>query len=327
MISTEALNFFFENFSPKDIQIPSTNQLNSDPLLHQGEIHLKLNESLFLLRKNESHSLDNIRLNWFVDFLGKAISVNPIKNLNCEFIINISDGCSDGDFSKFCFSQRRGYRNILIPDPHNIATFFKVKDINKFDTSFNEKKDDGIFIGSATGQPAKENFNLRELSAIYNSQSKNCNIKIIPVAGYAEKEMLEKKLKSKNLNIDVFSEYVSMQDQLKHKVIFNIDGHTTSWERPLWIMASNSICINIKPYNVFESWYSNLFDFYQAAPEIDLHVIDLFFNNINLNDSYWSNLKQKQKVLANSVSNLNNQLIYLNNVIKHYNEQFNLKNK
>ena len=325
MINSDSLNFFFKNFRPRNIVVPTIEQLNQDPLLEQGEIHLKLSESLFIVRKNETHSFDSIRMNWFIDFLIKSLSTYPVKNLNCELILNLSDGCGNYDFSKLCFSQKRGYKNILIPDPHNINTFVKIQQLSKIDIPFEDKKDLAIFIGSATGQPIENDLNLRELSAINNTESRTSKIKIIPVSGYAEKDMLEKKLKAKNLNFDIFSDYVSIEEQLKYKIIFTADGHTTSWERPLWIMASNSLCLNIKPHNIFESWYSDLFSFYQAIPDIDLYSIDLFIENSNIFKEGWSSVKQKQKTLANSVSSLHNQMLYMSNVIKYYNEQFNLR--
>ncbi len=325
MINDVPVDFFFNNFLPKQTKIPSIKELHSQELSEEGDIHFKLkNNSISILRVNRTHSLDELRLNWFLNFLNESLNKNKF-DLNCEFLINISDGTGKNSFSKFCFSQARDCNNILIPDPHNFATNHKIKILA--DIPFNKKINKAIFIGSATGQPIHKNLNLRELAAIKNINSKFSDIKIIPVHGYAEKEKIEKKLKEEQLNGNIFSEYISIQDQLKYKIILNIDGHTTSWERPLWIMASNSICINIKPYKIFESWYSDLLYFYQAIPELDLNSIDYFISQNNFETDFWKNLKNKQKFIAEKISNIDNQMLYLNSVIKYYNEQFNLINK
>lgn len=325
MFDEISIDYFFNNFLPKQIKIPSIAELHSEKLSEEGDVHVKLkNNSINILRVNETHKIDELRLNWFINFLSESLKKNFL-DLNCEFLINISDGTGKNKFSKLCFSQARGCNNILIPDPHNFVTSYKIKTL--VDIPANEKIKKAIFIGSATGQPIEKNLNLRELTAIKNINSKLSNIKIIPVHGYAEKEKIQKKLEEEKLNGNIFSEYISIQEQLKYKIILNIDGHTTSWERPLWIMASNSICINIKPYKVFESWYSELLYFYQAIPELDLNSIDFFIENNNFENNFWKNIKNKQKILANKISNIDNQLLYFNNVIKYYNNQFNLINK
>lgn len=321
MLKDNSVDFFFENFVAKNITVPTLDKLRSENLKQQGEIHFKLNESLFVLRKNETHDFDNVRFNWLLDFLNKAIQVKPIKNLNCEFILNISDGTGINDFSKFCFSQIRGCGNILIPDPHNLITLSKIKNLPSIDIPIQKKNKKAIFVGSPTGPQDANGFSLRELAAIKNIKSKHCDIKLIPTS----RDFYEK-ITSQNLQ-EIFSvKYIPIEDQLKYKIILNIDGHATSWERPIWIMSSNSICLNIKPYKVFESWHSDLLDFYQAIPEIELNSIDTFIENNNFEDAYWNSVKEKQIFLSSKVSNINNQLLYFNSALSYYNEKFNLIN-
>jgi hypothetical protein len=168
---------------------------------------------------------------------------------------------------------------------------------------------------------------LREFSACINVNYKYADIKITPINGEVEKEQIKEKLKNLNLDYDIFSNYSSIEQQLKHQIILNIDGHSSSWERPLWIMASNSICLNIRPYNIFQSWYSLFLDAYNIIPNIDLNIIDDYIESNDFTDDYWTNTKSMQKLFASTICDYSIQLHYLNNVLRHYNKQFNLKNK
>lgn len=317
-----------EKFISNEIIIPKISELEQDPLLEEGEIHLSLNESFSILRFNKKNNLDNLRLRWLINILKDCLALKPIKNLNCQLIINIADGTGKHKFSKFCFSQKNNSNNILIPDPHNIETISKAKKIKDIDIDFKKKYKKAIFRGSSTGQPIDDRqLSLREYAASKNANSEFVDIKISPVNGELDKIRIIEKLSRFNLNSNIFSDFMSIEEQLKYQIILNIDGHTTSWERPLWIMSSNSICLNIRPYNIFQSWYSLLIDSYCAIPQVDLNLLNDFIKNNNFEDDFWKNLKENQKIIAQNILCYDNQLSYLNNVISFYNEQFNIANK
>jgi hypothetical protein len=54
---------------------------------------------------------------------------------------------------------------------------------------------------------------------------------------------------------------VSVQDQLKSKIVLSIDGHTSSWERPAWIMNSNSLLFKYESED-YDWFYDELIDGY-----------------------------------------------------------------
>jgi hypothetical protein len=78
---------------------------------------------------------------------------------------------------------------------------------------------------------------------------------------------------------------------------------------------------------VFQSWYSLFLDAYNIIPNIDLNIIDDYISCNDFSDDYWINIKNMQKLFSNIICDYSIQLQYLNNVLRYYNEEFNLKNK
>jgi hypothetical protein len=234
----------------------------------------------------------------------------------CEAIFNLSEGIEENfTIKRFCYSKMKGLNHVLIPDAHNFVTWQKINSLDGIDINFKEKNDTAIFIGSDTGK-LKNGFTCRSLfcKKFYNSK------KIIAkLSGNIRDEVIEQ---FKDLNIK--ENFLSIQDQLKHKIILNIDGNSTSWERPLWAMASNSLCVYVNPFHEyeFESWFYSMMDYLNIMPKISIDNFEFFIDN-DFDDPFWQDINEKQKIFGKFVGNISNQILYFSNLLYYYNKQYN----
>lgn len=290
-----------------------TKDLQSENLLPQ-EIHLKIKDKkIQILRKHDFQ--DNLRIQFFLDFLSRSLSILNV-DISFEAIFNLSEGIEENfEIKRFCYSKMKGLNHILIPDAHNFVTWQKINSLSSIDIDFNKKENSAIFVGSDTGK-LKNGFTCRSLFCKKFHGHKNI---IAKLSGNIRDEVI------KNFNeIEIKSNFVSIQDQLKHKVILNIDGNSTSWERPLWAMVSNSICVYINPFHEFEfeSWFYPVMEFLNIMPRISINDFEFFFEN-NFEDPFWQEVNEKQKTFGKFVGDLNNQIIYFSNLLYYYNKQYN----
>lgn len=296
-----------------DFNIISKNLLEEE-LLPQ-ELHIKIDKkSISILRRHEFQ--DNLRIEFFLNFLVQSLNLLN-KELNCELIANLSEGIEDNyKIKRFAYSQKKSLNHILIPDAHNFVTFDKVNALSTIDIPFDQKNDCAIFVGSDTGF-IKDGFTARSL---FCSKYNNTDKTIAKLTGGVRDEV-----KQNLINFEkIYDNFWTIKDQLKNKVILNIDGNSTSWERPIWAMASNSICIYIEPFHEreFESWFYPMLEFFAVLPKVSISNYKFFIEN-SFDDEYWQNLNNNQQIFAKYVANLNVQKIYLANLLLNYNEQYN----
>jgi hypothetical protein len=314
-LSTDVIKQNFFNLIKSNFKFEISKNLNDEDLLPQ-EIHLRIvNKNISILREHPFQ--DRLRIRFFLHFLEKSLELLD-ENLNFEIIANLSEGIEDNLSTKrLCYAQKKGLNQIMIPDAHNFVTFEKILTLGSIDIEFNKKYDKAIFVGSDTGK-IKNNFTQRALFC----KKSLANEKITAnLTGEVRDE-----IKSSVTDFDkiYLNNFTSIQEQLKYKIIINIDGNSTSWERPLWAMASNSICVYIEPIHEyeFESWHYPLIELFGIIPKISIDNFDCFLEN-NFNENFWQILNHNQKIYANTVANIQNQMIYMANLISFYNQKYN----
>ena len=86
--------------------------------LHKNEAQFLLSyDALTLERCNPN--IDNIRLNFFVNFTSQVVNHFSLKNLNFRFVVNFNDGPeNEATETRFCFARPRKSPHICIPDSH-----------------------------------------------------------------------------------------------------------------------------------------------------------------------------------------------------------------
>lgn len=302
------------------VRVPSLEQVGEMPL-NADEIHFRKEHGggfQVVRLGGEPESFDSLRVNWLRQFFAGVLEsgTHDIGSISCEFIVHLSDGLGlQPKFAKFCFAQPIGCGNILMPDPHSAVTRARIGGVIANDRPLAEKYKQAVFAGSNTGgqhSPLKlslrEEFCARTHSA-YSINARLCNV-MRPDFAVA--------LTNAGLSTNIVGSPLSVADQLNYQLIVNIDGNTTSWERLLWAMASNSICVNVKPVATYESWYSPLIDFSCCIPNVQANHLQAFMEDNDFTDARWAAIKARQKELALAITSLKNQEEYFSALLAHY---------
>lgn len=292
-----------------------TRDLSKIELIKQ-ELHVKIqNQKIEILRRHKTQ--DDLRISFFINFLTNSLNLLNEK-IDCEFIVNLDESVEcEQEINKFCYARKKSTNGILIPDAHNFVTFEKIKSLGMVDIPFDQKDNKGIFIGSATGN-LKDGHVMRSLFCNRYLNNKNTIAKLI---GDIRQEIIDNLIDYSSTH----SSFIDIKDQLKNKIIISIDGNSTSWERPLWAMASNSICVYIEPYEEYryESWFYPIMDSLCVMPKISLENYEFFMEN-DFENAFWQQINENQKVFANFIGDISNQYIYFANILFNYNLQYNL---
>lgn len=309
---------FFKDIILNNIRTCFSTQINSAGIekenLNLSEIFFRLKDNtLSILNANKSQ--DSIRLDAFINLIKNC----NLSEINCTFILNMYEGIyEDADISRFCYTAKPNSHHILIPDSHNFSTYSKVLEIEKSDTPFSSKKKSAIFGGSDTGARRKNGWTMRSLLSYLYKDSKLINSKItFPDADFEKRFSSDKS--------EIIGKPISIEDQLKHQIILNVNGNSTSWERLLWAMSSNSLCVFIKPFDGEEmySWYYPIIESLGFCPMVEVTKIEEFLKINDFENIFWQEKNKQQKEFAKIVSDIKFQADFLTQVFTQYNEKYN----
>lgn len=282
-----------------------------DVNIFNNEIHCLIsNEGVRVLRKSDR--IDELRLNFFIQFVSLTIQKYNLCDLNFEAIINFNDGPqNDSKETRLCFARPRNSPHICIPDSHLPRTISICEQIEKIDIPFDEKIDQAVFYGSDTGIKYQESVQRLNLCRRYK-YSDRIKAKITNFVEFPFED-------------EIAGPYTSISDQLKYKYILNINGNTTSWERLIWAMKSNSLCIYVRPPSFQDeiSWYYHIFDIIQGVVYVDENSIDNFIIEFGNDKNYIQSLKNCQKYLANILDKAEIHMAYFSSILKAYNSFYN----
>ena len=280
-VSREAANFNYVNFSNiKDCK------------LNKSEYHIKIaNGSFEVLREYENN--DNGAMSRFDFFINCLKALGP-KNWNFECIVNLCDEVEEFDENapRLAMSRRSSHKNILIPDAHFSQASALGRKVSEIDTIFLSKKNKGVFAGTDTGLYNTADKNQR-FQFCYNNKDSELGDFSITNFLQIKKETLEKY----NYQ-EVEKGFIPPEEQIKYKYIFNISGNTTCWDRLLWILASNSLAVCLKPKaNQIEqmSWYYHYFDVISPLVWVDENNWEETIDFLNLNPAFANELNERQK--------------------------------
>jgi hypothetical protein len=235
-----------------------------------------------------------IRKDLFLNILENKILPNiSIKN---NFIININFHDIYNESGVLTFGSKINSNSILIPDIYQMYNYQDSLNSSYNDNiDFKDKINKIIFAGSTTG-----NIDVRHNDRInaciwsnYNKWAKNNTYFKITNIVQIPHNKLYYYTKRNNLSIEsIISNNISINDQLKYKYILSIDGNTWAWDRPVWIMNSNSLFFKYESDNI--GWY---YDFLKE----DTHYISV--NRDNMEKKYYffeNNTNQAMEIINNS---------------------------
>jgi hypothetical protein len=300
----------FNEFDTRRINLPKD---PSNCHLFKNEVQFKIENGVLSIERKGS-DIDEFRLGFFTNFTNQVLNSKGLPSLNFKAIISLGDGPeNDSTETRLCFARERQSPHVCIPDAHLVKLLHICHDyLPSWDIPFSEKINKACFFGSDTGRKAKDGSIQRIRFCELHKDSDLIDAKI---TAFVQGPM----------HPSVYGNPVSIQEQLKYKFIFNINGNTTSWERLIWAMNSNSICIFIKPpsYQNELSWYYHIFDIFRPFPEVDELGAENFLTSLAKNKYLLEDIKNQQKMFGKTLANVNLHARYYSSVLINYHYLYN----
>ena len=156
--------------------------------------------------------------------------------------------------------------------------------------NFENKYNKAVFIGASTGNPFNLLLNQRINASIWSLGSdwlrKHVDIKVKGIV-QMDSNYLSSYLNDFGYKIsDIQTKFMSKDEQLLNKFIISIDGNTYSWDRPIWVMRSNSLLMKWKGNS--EGWYYPLLKenkhYISVDPNNFENQFNFYKNNLNISN-------------------------------------------
>lgn len=182
----------------------------------------------------------NYRLSLIIPYIYNYISSYHPKNF--KIILSLGDIIQDQyKIPSIAFTKKKHIKCFLIPniDFFTGVIYNSLKEVIANDIPFNNKFNKAIFVGSSTGS-FDDNIRIKfcQITKHYDN-IESC----IHNLCQAEKSRWVERY----ADIDSYlCSGFSITDQIKRKIVINIDGNTVCWSRLYWQMQSNSIPVYIK---------------------------------------------------------------------------------
>lgn len=292
---------------PKDISKTELLKNEAQFFISSGDLHLE----------RVGQNIDQFRLNFFINLTTEVIKFYNLNNLNFKFIVNLNDGPeNESSETRLCFARPRNSPHICIPDSHLSKTVSICNSLESIDKPFNEKINKASFFGSDTGRKYK-NGSVQRVN--FCQKYKNSEKVIAKITNFVDQPF----------DISVYHEPVSIKDQLDYKYIININGNTTSWERLIWAMNSNSFCLFLRPppHQDEISWYYHMFELSQFFITVDENSIENFLDWSFDWQSEIESFNEHQKNISKSLAKIDFHAHYYAQVLLNYDQIYNEQNK
>lgn len=291
-------------------------QVSSDELFKQEIEFAFRGREVSIVRRHETQ--DQLRVNFFFQMLN---AVKDLPELNFNVIVNFDDDVPRcNPFApRLSFSRREGDYNILIPDPHILNAANIALQIKPIDIPFKQKMGSAVFAGSDTGLSKSAHENQR-----FQFCYKNCDnpLGYFKITQFVEIDKFGTDTLSEYDINKVKSEYIPIPQQLHHRYIMNINGNTTCWDRLLWAMSSNSLCLFLRPPAAQLSWYYHYLQkenaFYYVNDDDWSDKVKYF----NAHIAQAEDMVSYQQQFSAPFLNLENHLLYFRQILLYYNEKF-----
>ena len=282
--------------------------------LHKNEAQFLLSANGLVLQRHNPN-IDNIRLNFFINFTSQVVKHFSLNHLNFKFLVNFNDGPENDSLeTRLCFARPRKSPHICIPDSHLGRTISICQSLDSIDKPFDQKINKASFFGSDTGRKYKDG-SVQRIN--FCRRYKNSENVIAKITNFVEQPF----------DNSIYCNPVSIKDQLNYKYILNINGNTTSWERLIWAMYSNSFCIFIRPPSHQDeiSWYYHIFDLCQYFITLDEDSVENFLTWSEDWQCEVEHFKEHQKKIANSLAKVDFHAHYYAQMLSEYNNIYNKK--
>lgn len=205
------------------------------------------NNNLYTHISKDAEPAIHIRLRIIKKFFHEALTCSSINNFS--FILNLSDLCYDDNIYQMpylCLTKKKDHEHILIPSIDFFSgLIFSVLNQSNNDTAFNDKDDKSIFVGSPTNMLRFKYCELTHGQDKHLAFITNVNKSDLDINPLMHRHIISP---------------IQICDQLKNKIVVNIDGNTVCWSRLYWQMNSNSIPVYICKNKQYEQYFDRFND-------------------------------------------------------------------
>tara|TARA_R100000008_G_scaffold2672_1_gene2069 strand:+ start:393 stop:1265 length:873 start_codon:yes stop_codon:yes gene_type:complete len=232
------------------------------------------NKNLDVINPEKTNDGTEIRFSYIFPFIKQALLNLELNDFKFAISMNdFSEETNDHNLPFLSFCKTSESNHILIP---NVDFFtgliYKCIKESSFDIFYRTKSDSSIFAGSDTGGLNR----IKYCNAILND---NNNFGVINFVQNKTED-----ISIKYPNFEQFSGRLTIAEQLKHKIVVNIDGNTLCWSRLYWQMNSNSIPVYINKTNRYKQYFDKFddSDCYFEASEDYLDIYDYILDPKNI---------------------------------------------
>ena len=236
--------------------------------------------------------------------------------------VSLHDKCNiDGVLT---FGANIDNKAVLIPDMYQMNNYGK--DIflsDKDDMKFTDKINKVVFYGTSTGS-LNSSLNTRLNTCIWSIKDewakKMTDIKITKLAQisltginiYAKQQKIDIK--------NIFADHVSIEDQIKNKYILSIDGNTWAWNRPVWIMNSNSLLFKYEYDKI--GWYYPLLKENEHYVSVSINTMENKYNFFENNTNQALNIIEQSKTFVKNYCSEEACIFYLRSLLEEISSAF-----
>jgi len=231
----------------------------------------------------------------YINMLNEQIC--PLLNLSQPMILKINFHDYHETEGVLTFGSNINSKSVLIPDLYQIKNYSQSLHFSDNDNvNFLDKKSKIVFGGSSTGNEFELDKNVRLNTCIWSIKDRwaqiNTVFKITSLVQISIQKMSEYLISNKCKLSQIYSENISIKEQLKYRYILSIDGNTWSWDRPVWVMNSNSLLFKYESNNV--GWYYPILEENKHYVNVNKHNLENKFNFFENNNN------QAQEIIRNS---------------------------
>jgi len=252
------------------------NVFNKSQSLDDENIYIKFNKNNTI----EYTPNNYLRSELFINSIKSKIV--PMLNLKEDICLNFNLHDFYENKGVLVFGSSKNTQSILIPDIYQMYNYQNFS--KKYDNiPFKQKNSKIIFGGASTGN-INLKHNQRINTCIWSVKNewafKNTNFKLTNIVQTSINELNTYTMEN-NVNIkNIIGNNISIEEQLNNRYVLSIDGNTWAWDRPVWIMQSNSLFFKYESNNV--GWY---YDFLKENE----HYISVNVNNMENKFNFFEN--------------------------------------
>lgn len=215
-------------------------------------------------------------------------------NNNINFILNLGDFDNTEvhpDIPLICFTKKKYLDHILIPniDFFNGMMLNHINNVKIYDINFDQKINGSCFAGSSTGYiPCNKRVRYC-LSVIENTNH------YAKITDLTQGSLSEWQSHFPNISSIIDHKFLRIEDQLKYKILLNIDGNTLCYSRLYWQILSNSAVVYLEP----DTSSTQFFD----TPEMQECYFISSMEHTNALYEYILNPNHRQKIIDQKSKN------------------------